>query len=234
MASKRQIRQQLDRLQQVVIDCRKCPRLVAHREEVAAVKRRAFRDWDYWGKPVPSFGDPAARLLIVGLAPGAHGANRTGRMFTGDSSGDFLYRALYHSGFASQPSSTDRNDGLRLLDAYITAPVRCAPPANKPLPGEFAACRPYLSQEADLLTNVQVVVVLGRLAFESYLTILREKGLIGRRSGYPFSHGACHRLPSGQPIILCSYHPSRQNTQTGVLTMQMLQSIFDTARRMLR
>jgi uracil-DNA glycosylase family 4 len=155
-------------------------------------------------------------------------------MFTGDSSGDFLYRALYNSGFATQPQATDRNDGLRLTDAYITAPVRCAPPGNRPLPGEFAACRPYLAQELDLLPGVQVVVALGRLALESYLTVLFEKGLIRARSGYPFAHGACHRLPSGQPALLCSYHPSRQNTQTGVLTMQMLQSIFDTARQMLR
>jgi uracil-DNA glycosylase family 4 len=155
-------------------------------------------------------------------------------MFTGDSAGDFLYRALFHSGFASQPNSTDRRDGLRLLDAYVTAPVRCAPPDNKPTLEEFATCRPFLQQELDLLPHIQIVVALGRLALESYLTVLREKGVIRSRSSYPFSHGVCYRLPSGQPAILCSYHPSRQNTQTGLLTMQMLQSIFDTARQMLR
>jgi uracil-DNA glycosylase len=234
MAGKRQQARQLAELQQSVIGCRRCPRLVAHREQVAATKRRAYQDCAYWGKPVPSFGDPAARLLVVGLAPGAHGANRTGRMFTGDSSGDFLYKALFHSGFASQPDSIDRQDGLRLLDAYITAPVRCAPPANKPTREEFAECRPFLRRELDLLPNVQVVVALGRLALDSYLTLLLERKLVGRRSECPFAHGACYRLPSGSPALLCSYHPSRQNTQTGVLTMQMLQSVFNQARQMLR
>jgi uracil-DNA glycosylase family 4 len=207
---------------------------VAHREDVARKKRRAYLDWEYWGKPVPSYGDPNARLLLVGLAPGAHGANRTGRMFTGDSSGDFLYRALYETGFASQPQSTHRHDGLRLLDAYITAPVRCAPPANKPTREEFAACRAYLERELALLPNVQVVVALGRLALDSYLTVLLEKRRIERRSDYPFSHGECYRLRPGLPVLLCCYHPSRQNTQTGVLTAKMLRSIFDKARRLLR
>lgn len=234
MTTNRQRSQKLAELQRAVIGCRMCDRLVAHREEIAATKRRAYKDWDYWGKPVPSFGDPEARLLVVGLAPGAHGANRTGRMFTGDSSGDFLYKALFDTGFASQPTSTGPGDGLRLLDAYITAPVRCAPPDNKPSREEFAACRPFLQRELDLLPNVQVVVALGRLALDSYLTVLLERGLIQRRSGYPFSHGVCYRLPSGRPALLCSYHPSRQNTQTGVLTMQMLQSVFETARHMLR
>lgn len=214
--------------------CRSCPRLVAHREEVAATKRRAYQDWEYWGKPVPSFGDPNARLLLVGLAPGAHGANRTGRMFTGDSSGDFLYQALYETGFASQPESTHRHDGLRLLDTYVTAPVRCAPPGNKPSREEFTACRPYLDQELALLSNVQVVVALGRLALDSYLTVLIEKGRIVRRSVYPFSHGACYSSPQGLPTLLCSYHPSRQNTQTGVLTRQMLRAVFARARQILR
>ena len=209
-----------------------CPRLVSHREAVALQKRRAYQEWDYWGRPVPSFGDPAARLLIVGLAPGAHGANRTGRMFTGDSSGDFLYKALFNSGFGSQPTSTDRDDGLRLVDAYITAPVRCAPPGNKPTREEFRACRTFLEQEVDLLPNVRVVVALGRLALDSYLTVWLDRGLIRRRSDYPFSHGVHHRLPPGLPALLCSYHPSRQNTQTGLLTMQMLQSVFDRARQM--
>jgi uracil-DNA glycosylase family 4 len=234
MASKRQRPEAISQLQQDVIACRMCPRLVAHRETIAAIKRRAYRDCDYWAKPVPSFGDPRARLLVVGLAPGAHGANRTGRMFTGDSSGDFLYRALFDTGFASQPTSTDRHDGLRLLDAYITAPVRCAPPGNKPTPEEFVACRPFLQRELELLSKVQVVVVLGRLALDSYLTVLLQERLIRRRSDYPFSHGACYQLPCSLPALLCSYHPSRQNTQTGVLTMHMLQSIFDTARQMLR
>ncbi len=154
-------------------------------------------------------------------------------MFTGDSSGDFLYKALYDNGFASQPDSTDRDDGLRLLDAYITAPVRCVPPDNKPTREEFSTCRPYLAQELDLLPRVKVVVVLGRLALDAYLTVLLGRGLTGKRSEYPFSHGVHYRLPSGLPVLLCSYHPSRQNTQTGLLTMQMLQSIFATARRML-
>jgi uracil-DNA glycosylase family 4 len=154
-------------------------------------------------------------------------------MFTGDSSGDFLYKALYDSGFASQPDSPGRGDGLRLIDAYITAPVRCAPPQNKPTREEFATCRTYLEQELDLLPNVRVVVALGRLGLESYLTVLLGRGLIQRRSEYPFSHGGSHRLPSGLPRLLCSYHPSRQNTQTGVLTMQMLQSVFGKARRLL-
>lgn len=234
MPTKRRSNPKLSKLQEAVIACRLCPRLVAHRETVAREKRRAYQDWEYWGRPVPSFGDPAARLLIVGLAPGAHGANRTGRMFTGDSSGDFLYKALFDNGFASQPNSTDRDDGLRLIDAYITAPVRCAPPDNKPSRQEFSTCRPYLLQELDLLPNVKVVVALGRLALDSYLTILLDRGLIRKRSEYPFSHGVSHRLPSGLPALLCSYHPSRQNTQTGVLTMQMLQSVFAQARQMMR
>jgi len=234
MATRRQRAEKLAELQHSVMNCRRCPRLVTHREAVAATKRRAYQDWDYWGKPVPSFGDPAGRLLVVGLAPGAHGANRTGRMFTGDSSGDFLYKALFDSGFASQPTSTGRRDGLRLLDAYITAPVRCAPPGNKPTREEFAACRPYLREELELLPNVQVVVALGRLALDSYLTVLLEKTFIRRRADFPFSHGVCYSLPSGLPVLLCSYHPSRQNTQTGLLTMQMLQSVFGAARQMLR
>lgn len=223
----------LAKLQREVIACRLCPRLVAHREAVASAKRRAYQHCEYWGRPVPSFGDPAARLLIVGLAPGAHGANRTGRMFTGDSSGDFLYKALFDNGFASQPDSTARGDGLRLTDAYITAPVRCAPPGNKPTREEFAACRPFLERELDLLANVKVVVVLGRLALDAYLGVLLDRKLIQRRSAYPFAHGAHFPLPSGLPALLCCYHPSRQNTQTGVLTMQMLQSLFEAARRML-
>ena len=165
-------------LQQQVVQCERCPRLLSHCRQMARTKRRAFRDWEYWGKPVPSFGDPNARLLIIGLAPGAHGSNRTGRMFTGDSSGDFLYDVLHKTGFASQPDARHRNDGLSLNDAYITAAVHCAPPQNKPTREEFAACRPYLEREIDLLTSVRVVLVLGRLALDSYLSVLLTSGVI--------------------------------------------------------
>ncbi len=202
--------------------------------EVARVKRRAYRDWDYWGKPVPAFGDPKARLLIIGLAPAAHGANRTGRMFTGDSSGDFLYRTLYETGFASRPESVHRGDGLELRDAYITAAARCAPPGNKPTREEFEACRSYLVEELQFLSHVQVVIALGRLALDSYLTILHDQGQIEKRSLYPFGHAAQHRLPGSLPVLLCSYHPSRQNTQTGRLTPSMFLQVFRLARRLLR
>ncbi|MDE0436260.1 MAG: uracil-DNA glycosylase [Bryobacterales bacterium] len=198
------------------------------------MKRRAYRDWNYWGKPVPSFGDPMAKLLIIGLAPGAHGANRTGRMFTGDSSGDFLYRTLYETGFASRPVSTHRGDGLELRDAYITAAARCAPPGNKPTREEFEACRPYLVEELQLLSRVQVVIALGRLALDSYLTILQGQGRIEKRSVYPFGHAVKHCLPGSLPVLLCSYHPSRQNTQTGRLTPSMFLQVFRSARRLLR
>ncbi|MDE0163571.1 MAG: uracil-DNA glycosylase [Bryobacterales bacterium] len=198
------------------------------------MKRRAYRDWNYWGKPVPSFGDPMAKLLIIGLAPGAHGANRTGRMFTGDSSGDFLYRTLYETGFASRPVSTHRGDGLELRDAYITAAARCAPPGNKPTREEFEACRPYLVEELQLLSRVQVVIALGRLALDSYLTILQGQGRIEKRSVYPFGHAVQHCLPGSLPVLLCSYHPSRQNTQTGRLTPSMFLQVFRSARRLLR
>src|SRR5579863_9882528 len=179
---------QLQVLQERVIACRLCPRLVGYREKVAREKRRMYRDWEYWGKPVPSFGDPEARLLILGLAPAAHGGNRTGRMFTGDRSGDFLYRALYETGFASQPESRSREDGLTLTGAYITAAVRCAPPNNKPKPEEFRNCRPYLERELDLLKDLVVVVALGRIAFDTYLAILRDRGVIRSRSAYAFGH----------------------------------------------
>ena len=220
-------------LQEQVVACERCPRLREHCRHIAEVKRRAYRDWDYWGRPVPSFGDPKARLLIIGLAPAAHGANRTGRMFTGDSSGDFLYEALYKTGFASQPSATRRGDGLELRDYYITAAARCAPPDNKPSREEFAACRPYLARELELLDNVRLVVSLGRLGLDFYLTILLEEGLIERRSAYPFAHGALHRLPSPVPRLLCSYHPSRQNTQTGRLTRSMFLNVFRKASRLI-
>jgi uracil-DNA glycosylase family 4 len=172
-------------------------------------------------------------LLLIGLAPAAHGANRTGRMFTGDSSGDFLYGALHRAGFASQPDASSRDDGLELHDVYITAAVRCAPPDNKPSPAEFAACRPYLIEELSLMPNVRVVVALGKLAADSYLTILASRGDISRRSAYPFGHNVGHRLPAGLPYLLCSYHPSRQNTQTGRLTPAMFNGIFRRARKLL-
>ena len=194
------------------------------------VKRRAYLDWDYWGRPVPSFGDPRARLLILGLAPGAHGANRTGRMFTGDSSGDFLYDALHDTGFASQPTSTARDDGLTLIDCYIASAVRCAPPGNKPRPDEVRTCRSYLGRELRLLPQVRAVLALGRLAMDSYVTLQREQGPPFLKKDFPFAHGAFHRLPRG-PALLCSYHPSRQNTQTGRLTKPMMIQVLKRAKQ---
>lgn len=190
---------------------------------MARVKRRAYQDWTYWGRPVPSFGDPHARLLIIGLAPAAHGANRTGRMFTGDRSGDFLYRALYETGFATQRTSTRRDDGLELRGAYITAAVRCAPPANKPELKEMENCRRYLVRELEMLDQVRVVVALGKIAFDSFLKV---RPLSGAR----FGHGVDSHYPDGR-VLLASYHPSQQNTFTGKLTMPMLISVFQKARR---
>lgn len=189
------------------------------------MKRRAYRDQQYWGRPVPSFGDPKARLLIVGLAPAAHGANRTGRMFTGDSSGDLLYRVLHNTGFASQPTSRLRDDGLKLHDAYITASAHCAPPDNKPSTEELNTCREFLTRELALMPEAKVVVALGRIAFENYL---RAAGL--KPGGYEFGHGVEHHLENGKTLI-CSYHPSRQNTSTGRLTEAMLEAIFTRARQ---
>jgi uracil-DNA glycosylase family 4 len=217
-------------LMREVIACERCPRLREHCREVAEVKRRAYLDWEYWGKPVPSFGDPKACVLIVGLAPGAHGANRTGRMFTGDRSGDFLYRALHETGFASQPESRSRQDGLKLTGAHITAAARCAPPGNKPSPEEFLNCRPYLERELDLLPNVRVVVALGKLAFDAYLGILRDRGIIESRAAFLFAHDAEHR--PGGPVLISSYHPSQQNTSTGKLTAEMLRRVFERAARL--
>jgi uracil-DNA glycosylase family 4 len=219
-------------LQQTITACRQCPRLVTHREQVARVKIRRFRDCDYWGRPVPGFGSSTARLLIVGLAPAAHGGNRTGRIFTGDRSGDWLYRALHAAGFASQPHSISRDDGMRLRDCYITAAVRCAPPGNKPLPEEFDQCRPFLAEELRLLARVLVVVALGRIAFEGYLKACRELGRSLPRPLPAFGHGKVHHLPWGVTLI-GSYHPSQQNTFTGKLTKRMLESIFATARKTL-
>jgi uracil-DNA glycosylase family 4 len=219
----------LNLLNEQIIDCHRCPRLVTHRELVAKTKRRAFRDWDYWGKPVPGFGDPDARLLVIGLAPAAHGGNRTGRAFTGDRSGDYLYRALYRTGFASQAHSVSRDDGLELRGAYISAAVRCAPPDNKPTPQEMQSCLGYLESELNLL-GIRVVVALGRIAFDTYLSILSDRGVISRRSLFLFGHGLEYGLGSGQPVLLSSYHPSQQNTSTGKLTDEMLLRVFERAR----
>ncbi len=213
-----------------IIACRRCPRLVEHCRRVAQVKRRAWRDWDYWGKPVPSFGGPRAGLLIIGLAPGAHGSNRTGRMFTGDRAGDFLFRALYDTGFASQPDSRSRDDGLKLDHACITAALRCAPPDNKPTPAEIRNCRPFLERELDRLKGVRVVVALGRLAFDVYLSILRDHGRIATRAAFQFAHDRQHPMPEGLPPLISSYHPSQQNTSTGRLTLEMLTAVFRRAR----
>ncbi|HEV2489150.1 MAG TPA: uracil-DNA glycosylase [Candidatus Acidoferrales bacterium] len=211
----------LNLLNEEIITCRKCPRLVRYRERVARTKRRAFLGWDYWGKPVPGFGDPRAQLLILGLAPAAHGANRTGRMFTGDRSGDFLYRALHRAGFANQPTSTHRGDGLALRNAYITASLRCAPPANKPLPSELHNCRPYLEAELEIL-RPRAILLLGGIALRAYLQILKDRGLIASFAPFSFRHGAVYKLPADLPCLFCTYHPSQQNTFTGRLTHAML------------
>lgn len=221
----------LDQLNLEVIACTRCPRLVAHCRRVAQEKRRAYMDWQYWARPVPGFGDPEARVLILGLAPGAHGSNRTGRMFTGDGSGNFLYPVLHQAGFASQSLATDRSDGLRLRDAYITAAVRCAPPENKPLPEELARCAPFLEREVAGLKNVRVVVALGKVAFDSYLGLLKRSGVIANRSGFRFAHGARYRLPDGK-TLLASYHPSMQNTLTGKLTRKMFLKVFRDAAKL--
>jgi uracil-DNA glycosylase family 4 len=222
----------LERIADEIAACRRCPRLIAHCQHIASVKRRAYADWEYWGRPVPSFGDPQARLLIVGLAPGAHGANRTGRMFTGDRSGDLLYRVLHRAGFASQPRAVSRDDGLELRGAYLTAAVHCAPPGNKPAPAEIRACRGYLERELDLLTRVRVVVALGRTAFDVYLSVLRGRGHIGNLRAYRFAHGAEYALGADLPTLLASYHPSQQNTQTGRLTEEMFAAVFARAREL--
>jgi uracil-DNA glycosylase family 4 len=213
-----------------VIACRRCPRLVTYREEVARVKRRAYLSWDYWGKPVPGFGDRHARVLIMGLAPGAHGSNRTGRPFTGDASGNFMYPVLYETGFASQPTAIDRNDGMRLKDLYITAAVRCAPPDNKPLPQELAACSSFLDRELEGLTDVRIVVALGKIGFDAYLNYVKRQGTLASKKAFVFQHGAKYRMPDGK-VLLASYHPSNQNTQTGKLTRKMFVEIFQEAKR---
>jgi uracil-DNA glycosylase family 4 len=222
----------LEVIQSEIVVCERCPRLRDHCIHVAAVKRRAYRDWEYWGKPVPGFGDPQARVLILGLAPGAHGSNRTGRMFTGDESGNWLYRVLHRAGFASQPTSVSRTDGLTLNSAYITAAARCAPPGNKPLPEELSNCRPFLEREIDALPNVKVVVALGKIAFDTYLGIMKSRGIITSRAPFVFGHNCEYRIAPGQPILLASYHPSQQNTSTGKLTEKMLLDVFRRARKL--
>jgi uracil-DNA glycosylase family 4 len=212
-------------LEAEIVECRRCPRLVAWREQVAAEKRAAFRDEQYWGRPVPGFGDPAARVMIVGLAPAAHGANRTGRMFTGDRSGEWLYRGLHRAGLASEPVSVSRDDGLELQGVWITAPVKCAPPANKPTPAERDACRPYLSRELELLDEVRVLLALGQFAYQALASQL------GLRSRPRFAHGLEVPRPEG-PTVLCSYHVSQQNTFTGRLTEAMLDEVLGRAREL--
>ncbi|MDQ7842607.1 MAG: uracil-DNA glycosylase [Armatimonadota bacterium] len=229
--------QEFAALAETISACRLCPRLVRYREAVARRKKREFAHWTYWGRPVPGFGDPRAEVLVVGLAPAAHGANRTGRMFTGDGSGHWLIRALHRAGFASQPTSTHREDGLRLRNAYLTAAVRCAPPDNKPLPSEFARCARYLRQELDLLTRVRVVVTLGQIAYTRFLAHAAERGYAVPRPRPRFAHGLSIvlRHPAGQTLrVIASYHPSRQNTQTGKLTARMLNAIFARARSALQ
>lgn len=224
--------QRLARLRESVISCRKCPRLVEYREEIARTKRRAFREWTYWGRPVPGFGDPHARLLIIGLAPAAHGGNRTGRAFTGDRSGDFLYARLFEAGFANQPTSVDVNDGLKLRDAYIAAAARCAPPDNKPLPEELRNCAGYLDEEFAILLP-RAVLALGAIAFYTYLHLLVKQGRLASRATYNFSHGAEYELPGDLPYLFASYHPSQQNTQTGRLTSAMFEAVLRRIRRVI-
>jgi uracil-DNA glycosylase family 4 len=221
----------LEALNSSIIACDRCPRLRSHCTEVARVRRRAYADWEYWGRPVPSFGDPEARVLVLGLAPGAHGSNRTGRPFTGDGSGDFLYPVLYHAGFASQPQSKSRNDGMQLSDLWISAVTRCAPPGNKPAPDELRNCAPWLDEELKLLGNLRVVVCLGRIAFEGLLTHAQRVGQIPSRSAFEFSHGAEFALPSSLQVI-ASFHPSLQNTNTGRLTRPMFLAVFLRAREL--
>jgi len=222
----------LDELNARLVLCRRCARLVAWREQVAVERRAAFAHEEYWGRPVPGFGDPAARLLVVGLAPAAHGANRTGRLFTGDRSGDWLFRALHRAGFADRPASRTRDDGLRLIDAYVTAALRCAPPANRPTAAELGNCRAWLEEEYCLLTRVQVVVCLGAVAYGAGLRLLTGLGVATPRPRRRFAHGLA--VETRGPVLICSYHPSQQNTFTGRLTRRMLDEVFAAARARLR
>jgi uracil-DNA glycosylase len=222
----------LKRLAREVVACRLCPRLVEYRERVAREKRRAYLDCEYWGKPVPGFGDPEARLLIVGLAPAAHGGNRTGRVFTGDRSGDFLFAAMYAAGFANQPTSLRRDDGLRLINSYITATARCAPPDNKPLPSEILHCRGYVEREIRIL-QPKAVLALGRIAWDAYLEVLKQQEVIASRALYRFGHGAEAQLPPPAPRLFGVYHPSQQNTQTGKVTPAMYSQVLDRIQKFL-
>jgi uracil-DNA glycosylase len=216
-------------LDEEIINCRECPRLTEYREQVGREKRRAYRDQEYWARPVPGFGDPKARVLVLGLAPGAHGSNRTGRPFTGDASGKFMYPILYKVGFASQPNADHRDDGLTLRDCYITAAVRCAPPDNKPLPSELANCSQYLDRELAILRSLKVVVALGKIGFDAYLAHLKRTGVIGGRAGLAFGHAKHYDLENGV-TLLASYHPSNQNTATGKLTAAMFEAVFRSAK----
>ncbi len=219
-------------LNRAITDCMACPRLVTYRETVAQVRRKQYREWTYWGRPIPGFGDPDAELYVLGLAPAAHGGNRTGRIFTGDRSGDWLYEALHRFGFANQATSTHRDDGLALANCYIGATVRCAPPGNKPLPSEFEQCGRFLREELRLLTQKRVVITLGKIAFDHYLKACRASGQIVPSPVPKFGHGVAYRLPGGD-LLLGSYHPSQQNTFTGKLTRPMFHAVFEQARRAL-
>ena len=219
-------------LNEEIMACRKCPRLVRYREKVAREKRRAYREWTYWGKPLPGFGDAHAQLLILGLAPAAHGGNRTGRMFTGDRSGDFLYAALHKAGFANQPASVQRDDGLLLTNAYISATCRCAPPDNKPLPKEIENCRGYLEREIEIL-KPKAVLALGKIAWDAYLEVLKQRGAISSRALYKFAHGAEAEVFAGAPRLFGVYHPSQQNTQTGRVTPAMYAAVLRRIRSFL-
>jgi uracil-DNA glycosylase family 4 len=221
----------LEVLQEEIVTCSRCTRLRDHCATVAEVKRRAYRDHEYWGRPVPAFGDPQARVLLLGLAPGAHGSNRTGRMFTGDASGEILYRALHKTGYASQPKSVSRGDGLVLTDVFITAAARCAPPGNKPTPQELRNCRPFFERELELLPNLRVVVALGKIAFDTYLDVLKSRGAIRSRAAFVFGHDREFTTAPGLPVLISSYHPSQQNTSTGKLTEKMLIDVFRRARK---
>jgi uracil-DNA glycosylase len=234
MSSPDERRRALARLERQIISCRLCPRLIRHCRQVAAEKRRMYRNEEYWGRPVPGFGDANARLLIVGLAPAAHGANRTGRMFTGDRSGTFLFRALHRAGFASRPESLRAGDGLRLRGCFITAALRCAPPANRPLPPELRNCRRYLLEELRLLGSVRAVLALGRIGFDAYWRSVAPHTSVSQVSSYRFAHGASYALPGGLPRLFASYHPSQQNTQTGRLTAEMFGRVLEDIRRFLK
>lgn len=225
--------QELRIIAEEVSVCRKCPRLTKYREKVAREKRRAFRDWQYWGRGVPGFGDPQAKLFILGLAPAAHGGNRTGRVFTGDRSGDFLFEALYRAGFANQATSVRRDDGLQLRNAYVAAAARCAPPDNKPLPSEMLNCREYLERELALL-QPKVLLALGKIAWDAYLDLLKCEGKIKSRAAYRFAHGAEVEIAADLPRLFGVYHPSQQNTQTGRLTQPMYARVLKRIEKFLR